>query len=105
MNHWESIKQLNVLEPIKATSSTDSTGTNAVTNCLFSHMVVSTSRAPYTNTKTKQSPSSSDNGPRFVMHADPSPTPAVAVKFHTVMVNDRVTTMKQPQICYSSVPG
>lgn len=37
-----------------------------------------------------------------MIHTDPSPTPAVAVKFHTVMVNGRVTTMKQSWICYSS---
>ena len=59
MNHWERIKQLNVLEPIKATSSTVVTGTNRVINCLFSHVVVSTSRAPYMNIKPRQSPSSS----------------------------------------------
>lgn len=34
-----------------------------------------------------------------------SPTPAVAVKFHTVMVKGRVTTMKQSWICYSSARG
>lgn len=39
------------------------------------------------------------------MHTDPTPTPAVAVKFHTVMVNGRVTTMKQSWICYSSARG
>lgn len=105
MNHWERIKQFNVLQQIKATNSTAITGTNAVTNCLFLHKVVSTSRESYMNTKATQSPSSSGNGLRFVLRADPGTTPAVTVKFHTVMVNDRVTTMKQTWICYSSVPS
>lgn len=105
MNHWERIKQPNVLEQIKATNSTVITGTNAVINCLFSHKVVSTSREPYMNTKATQSPSSSGKGPRFVLRADPGTTPAVTVKFHTIMVNDRVTTMKQTRISYSSVPS